>query len=99
LVFYIDLDMVISGCVDDLCHLLATPNFTFATLTTEEIFCETVEDGYNSSIMLFKVSHVEHLYLTLKTYYDVLLQFLMRFDHYLEMLVWESGLVQKLVPG
>jgi hypothetical protein len=99
LVFYIDLDMVVSGNMDSLCHLMSAPDFTFATLTTEEIFCETVADGYNSSIMLFRVKHVEHLYLTLKTYYDVLLRFLMRFDHYLEMLVWDSGLIQKLLPG
>jgi hypothetical protein len=91
--------MVISGNLDNLGHLMATEHFTFATLTTEEIFCETVADGYNSSIMLFRVKHVEHLYQTLKTYYDVLLRFLMRFDHYLEMLVWDSGLIQKLVPG
>ena len=91
--FYIDLDMIISGSLDDMLTCMPSPDFTFATLSTDEIFCETAEIGYNSSIMLFKVQHVEHLYKTLASYYDVMLKFLMRFDHYLEMLVWEAGLL------
>jgi len=93
LVFYIDLDMIISGSLDEICNCMTAPDFTFATLSTDEIFCETAEIGYNSSIMLFKVDQVEHLYQTLARYYDVMLKFLMRFDHYLEMLVWEAGLL------
>lgn len=100
LVFYIDLDMIITGSLDNLCGLMADKDFnSFATLTVNEIHCETAEEGYNSSIMLFRVQCVEHLYETLSTYYQVLVKFLMRFDHYLEMLVWDAGLVQELCPG
>jgi hypothetical protein len=72
---------------------------SFATLTVDEIHCEIATEGYNSSIMLFRVECVEHLYNTLVSYYEVLVRFLMRFDHYLEMLVWDAGLIQKLCPG
>ena len=93
LVFYIDLDMIISGSLDEITNCMTAEDFTFATLSTDEIFCETAEKGYNSSVMLFKVLHVEHLYTTLALYYEVMLKFLMRFDHYLEMLVWDAGLL------
>ena len=100
LVFYIDLDMIITGSLDNLCGLMGEEGFnSFATLSVNEIHCETADEGYNSSIMLFKVKCVQHLYHTLEAYYDVIMRFLMRFDHYLEMLVWDAGLVQNLCPG
>lgn len=37
LVFYIDLDMIITGSIDD---LVLNYNGKFATLTTNDIFCE-----------------------------------------------------------
>ena len=51
-VLYIDLDMIIAGNMDDL-----VLNFRgrFTTLTTNDIFCEQAQDGYNSSIMIFKI--------------------------------------------
>ena len=72
---------------------------SFATLTTDEIFCENVNNGYNSSVMLFQKDRTRHLYEILDRYYDHVLKYLMRFDHYLEMLVWKAELVQKVVPG
>ena len=48
--FYIDLDMIITG---DLTELATMPVHTLATLSTDEIFCENVDGGYNSSVMLF----------------------------------------------
>jgi len=42
--------MIISGSLDDLVQM---PVQRFATLTTDEIFCENAEGGYNSSIMIF----------------------------------------------
>ena len=56
LVLYIDLDMIISGNIDDLVHNFAGK---FATLTTNDIFCEQTQDGYNSSVMLFNVQDNE----------------------------------------
>lgn len=50
IVFYIDLDMIVSGPIDEL-----VMNFDgkFVTMSTNDIFCEQAQDGYNSSIMLF----------------------------------------------
>ena len=39
------------------------------------------------------------LYETLFAYYDHVMKFMMRFDHYLEMLVWNADIVQDLCPG
>ena len=100
LIMYIDLDMIITGNIDELIY-----NYRgrFSTLTTNDIFCEQTQDGYNSSIMLFEVSKkgeneiisssVEILYETLKAYYQQIFKYLMRFDHYLEMLVWNADII------
>ena len=52
IVVYIDLDMIITGSIDDL-----VLNFRdrFSTMSTNDIFCEQTQDGYNSSIMVFRV--------------------------------------------
>ena len=65
-VFYIDLDMIITGSLDDLC-LYSGP---FAVMSTNDIFCESATDGYNSSIMLFHSGFAKVLYDTLLKYYD-----------------------------
>ena len=52
-VFYIDLDMIITGSLDDLASLIGNAVTSFSTLSTDEIFCENVDNGYNSSVMLF----------------------------------------------
>lgn len=49
-VFYIDLDMVITGNIDE----IASYQGPFATLSTDDIFCEMVADGYNSSVILYE---------------------------------------------
>ena len=77
LIMYIDLDMIITGNIDE---LISKYRGRFSTLTTNDIFCEQTQDGYNSSIMLFEVSKkgengiisssVEILYETLKAYYQ-----------------------------
>ena len=92
-VFYIDLDMIITGCLDDLINLIGTSIKSFATLSTDEIFCENVNNGYNSSVMIFHKEKTRHLYDTLERYYDHIMKYLMRFDHYLEMLVRNAELV------
>ena len=92
-VFYIDLDMIITGCLDDLINLIGTSIKSFATLSTDEIFCENVNNGYNSSVMIFHKEKTRHLYDTLERYYSHIMKYLMRFDHYLEMLVRNAELV------
>lgn len=49
--------------------------------------------------MLFHKDRVRHLYETLSKYYEHIMKYLMRFDHYLEMLVQNAELIQKIVPG
>ena len=94
-VFYIDLDMIISGNLNDLAKLKVK---RFATLSTDDIFCENVQGGYNSSIMIFNSEAMDIIYQTLVKYYDNLLKYLMRFDHFLEMMVWDATLVQVALP-
>lgn len=99
-IFYIDLDMIITGNLDDLVTLnQKVKDFTLATLSTNEIFCENASDGYNSSIVLFRSTACHALYSTLVRHYDTMLRYLMRFDHYLEMCVWNATLFQVELPG
>ena len=39
------------------------------------------------------------LYDTVSSYYDHLIKFLMRFDHFLEMMCWDATIIQKALPG
>ena len=104
-VFYIDLDMIITSSLDELVSMhirtdgMVDRSFTLATLSTNDIFCENVANGYNSSVVLFRTDRCHILYETLARYYKHLLRFLMRFDHYLEMLVWNAVIVQEKLPG
>ena len=98
-VLYIDLDMIITGSLDSLVHSIGTKVKSFCTLSTDEIFCENVSNGYNSSVMLFHKDRLQHLYDTLDAYYEHIMHYLMRFDHYLEMLVLNAELLQKVIPG
>lgn len=92
-ILYIDLDMIITGSLDDLVSKVGTSVKSFATLSTDEIFCENVQNGYNSSVMLFHKERTRHLYEVLRSYYSHVMKYLMRFDHYLEMLVQNAELV------
>ena len=88
--FYLDLDMIVTG---DLTSLAKIPVQHFATLSTDEIHCENVDGGYNSSVMIFRCDSLQILYDTIHRYYDHLLKYLMRFDHFLEMMVHDATLV------
>ena len=92
-VLYIDLDMIITGSLDDLVSKIGSSVKSFATLSTDEIFCENVANGYNSSVMLFHKERTRHLYDVLFRYYKDIMKYLMRFDHYLEMNVYNAELV------
>ena len=85
IIFYIDLDMIITGNLDS---LILNYKGKFTTMTTNDIFCEQTQDGYNSSIMLFNaylntktdlkirtitktyLTSVQVLFDTLSLYYD-----------------------------
>ena len=92
-ILYIDLDMIITGSLDELVSKVGTSVKSFATLSTDEIFCENVQNGYNSSVMLFHKERTRQLYEVLRSYYSHVMKYLMRFDHYLEMLVQNAELV------
>ena len=49
--------------------------------------------------MVFHKERTRHLYDVLQRYYEHIMKYLMRFDHYLEMLVRNAELVQEIVPG
>ncbi len=49
--------------------------------------------------MVFQAGSAKVLYDTLVKHYEHLLKFLMRFDHYLEMLIWDADFIQKEFPG
>ena len=50
MVFYIDLDMIVTGNIDELCSYRGN----FLVMSTNDIDCESAKNGYNSSIMIFQ---------------------------------------------
>ena len=68
-------------------------------MSTDEIHCENVDGGYNSSVMIFTADKLAPVYDTIVLNYSHLVKYLMRFDHYLEMMVWDATLVQKVLQG
>lgn len=61
--FYIDLDMIITGSLDE----LFSYDGEFATLRTGDLFCEkNHKDGYNSSVMIWKGDNLRPVYQALK---------------------------------
>jgi hypothetical protein len=86
---YIDLDTVITGSLDDLLNYRGA----FATMSTQDIWCETAKDGYNSSIICWHTSFGRQIYSCLKDYYDLILKYIARFDHWLEMMIVNPDLV------
>ena len=88
--------MIITDSLNDLALL---PLNRLATLSTDEIFCENVQGGYNSSIMIFNSQSMVALYDALVKYYHHLLKYLMRFDHFLEMMCLNATIIQKVLPG
>lgn len=75
MIFYIDLDMIITGNLDN----LASYRGPFAVMSTDDLFCEATKDGYNSSIVIFQHDCARVLYDTLHKYYDYLLNELIKY--------------------
>lgn len=93
---YIDLDMIITGSLDSIATMSLRK---MATLSTDEIFCENVSGGYNSSVLVFEAGALKVVYETIAQYYTHMVKYLMRFDHFLEMMVRDATLIQKELPG
>jgi hypothetical protein len=92
---YIDLDTVITGSLDD----LALYRGVFATMSTADIWCETAKDGFNSSIICWHTSFGKQIYTCLKEYYQLILKYIARFDHWLEMMIGNPDFVQTVFPS
>merc|ERR1712176_1155012 len=88
-----DLDQVIVGNLDALISYTGP----FAVLSTDSIACELANGGYNSSVMAWEASSFfRPLYARLT---EAVLQFVHRFDHWLEMNIEGADLWQELAPG
>jgi len=95
--FFIDLDMIITGSLDE---ILKFPG-KFALMRTDEISCETQnKNGYNSSVILWRDNAAfEIIYKQLKEVFTEVTKYIYRFDYWLEMTVRNSEFVQDLFPG
>ncbi len=95
---YIDLDMIITGKIDDLFSYKGT----FGILKTDDFACEKQnKSGYNSSIIIWDNSNyqVESIYLELKKNFEAINKFIVRFDFWLEMMVRNADFLQEVFPN
>ena len=100
LVLYLDLDTVIVG---SLCPLLDYSG-GFATLGGGDFSAEeSIVGGYNSSVMLWDTTAQDNGSGKLSTLHDALtpnvLKCLMRWDHWVEMIIPEAHIIQDIFPG
>ncbi|EGR28206.1 hypothetical protein IMG5_181350 [Ichthyophthirius multifiliis] len=96
--FYIDLDMIITGNIDNLLEYQGN----FAILNTGDIACEKQhKNGYNSSIIIWnkKCNQLNQIYNELKQNYNIITKFIVRFDYWLEMNIQNADFIQDLFPG
>ena len=94
--FFIDLDMIITGNLDEILSYKGN----FALMCTDQIQNETLnKGGYNSSVVLWRGKAFDPIYSTLKECFEDLIKFVFRFDYWLEMIVVGSEFVQNVFPG
>jgi hypothetical protein len=94
--FYIDLDMVITGSLDEMFEYEGQ----FATLRTGDLACEkNHKEGYNSSVMIWKDNTLQPIYEALKDNFENINKGIVRFDFWLEMTIHNADYVQALYPG
>ena len=78
--FYIDLDMVITGNLDSMFGY----GGNFSILRTGDLQCEkNHKDGYNSSVMIWNDDIIEPIYHALKSNFENINKFIVRFDFWL----------------
>jgi len=68
-------------------------------LKTDDIKCELSKNGYNSSIILWRNGVGDNIYDTLEKYHNYIVTQLVRFDHYLELMIKGSDFIQDLFNG
>lgn len=94
--FYIDLDMIITGNLDDIFGY----GGEFTTLRTGELACEkNHKDGYNSSVMIWEGNLLTPIYDALKENFENINKCIVRFDFWLEMTIENADYLQELYPG
>lgn len=94
--FYIDLDMIVTGNIDDLLSYKGA----FGILKSDNFECEKEHKlGYNSSIMIWNSSKFEKIYGELKINFDKITKYIVRFDFWLEMMVKNADFLQDLYPN
>lgn len=88
--------MIITSSLDPL-FLCPTP---FGLLKTDDLACEkNNKSGYNSSIIMWRGAHFSQIYSVLKSNFEVITKFIVRFDFWLEMMVNNSDFLQDLLPN
>ena len=93
--FYIDLDMIVTGNIDE----IFSYSGTFGTLKTDDLACEKQhKGGYNSSIMIWHGGSMLPVYEALRSNFENIKKFIVRFDFWLEMNVHNADLLQDIFP-
>ncbi|CAD8098711.1 unnamed protein product [Paramecium primaurelia] len=94
--FFIDLDMIITGNVDEIMDYKGA----FGILKTDEIACEKQnKNGYNSSIVIWNNREVfKRIFTELDSNWKNIQKFIVRFDFWLEMIVENADFLQDIYP-
>ena len=88
--------MVITGNLDS----LFSYGGDFSILRTGDLQCEkNHKDGYNSSVMIWNDDILEPIYHALKTNFENINKFIVRFDFWLEMTINNADYLQNIYPG
>ena len=97
-IMYIDLDTVITGSLEE----MTSYRGDFAILSTRGIDNEGKDfsNGYNSSILMWAAgsSKLDSICEVLREHFDLVHNFIHRFDHWLEMMVADADLIQDIYP-
>jgi len=94
--FFIDLDMIITGNIDDVMSF----DEPFGILRSDLFACEKEnKDGYNSSIIIWNSKAFEPIYSELKRNVDNIHKYIVRFDFWLEMMVKNPSYLQDKYKG
>uniref|UniRef100_K3WAD1 Uncharacterized protein n=1 Tax=Globisporangium ultimum (strain ATCC 200006 / CBS 805.95 / DAOM BR144) TaxID=431595 RepID=K3WAD1_GLOUD len=108
---YMDLDTVIVDCIDDLLAW-TPPEDVMALLTTDHMTNEQRQNGFNSSLMMWrneaasdnnntengKSTSFAGLYRFLHEHFSVINKYIYKFDHYLEMALPRPIFLEDVFP-
>ena len=68
-------------------------------MKTDDIQCESSINGYNSSIIIWRMSFGSAIFEYMNKFDKFITKQLVRFDHYLELLVKNADFIQDLYKG